>query len=253
VALTHEFNRTDQDGQDAAFLEAVKANDLDKVRQCVLGRRVNINARDADQNTALLWAVKNERHDMAQLLISGNAGLDLQDRDGSTALMEACKRSNVAIARALIDKNASIVAEDRHGNMAFFYAKQSGLTPLIELFAAPMKRILEGISTPMFARALRDHNVGLNTVDPRSGETPMTLVARYPGQEHMARAFIEAGADLNAKNRENKTPLEVARAANNLPVVKLIEDKLGLRRTAAPVEARPGGSLFSATVMPVGG
>jgi len=244
VTISNAFNSTIQDGQDFKFLEAVREGRIDRALY-YLAHGANIDARDGQGNTALLWAAKNDALPMALMLIANHASLDLPDSEGATALIAACKKRNVPLARALIDADASIITEDRHGKKAFDYALRTALPELVELFEKPMKQILSGIPTPDFARALRASKMKLDDIDPRSGNTLLTWAAGQPGQEHLAQAFIEAGANPLATNREGKTPLEVAKAANNTPMLKLLEEA-NMRRPA-PVESRGDRSFFAAS------
>jgi len=61
-------------------------------------------------------------------------------------------------------------------------------------------------------QAIREHiaaGSNLNEKDPSGGGSPLITAAAF-GQTEVARALIEAGADLNAKNNEGSTALHTA-------------------------------------------
>ena len=85
-----------------ALSASVTYNDLESVR-AILKKTKNVNARDADGHSALLWAVYNEHDnvDIIQALLDKNADVNMKANDGSTALSWALKKGNTATVTLL--------------------------------------------------------------------------------------------------------------------------------------------------------
>ncbi|TAL37286.1 MAG: hypothetical protein EPN97_05515 [Alphaproteobacteria bacterium] len=223
MAIGYQFNGKNLDSLNAKFLECVAKHDADRAMHFLNGG-ANINERDANDDTALLYAVRGGDIKMALMLISKHASLDAQDKDGATALIIASKKGDIQLVKALIEANADINIEDSHGKKALDYAMRSADPQLVELFEKPLKQILNRIPSSDLAQALRASHQNLDDIDPASGNTILTWAASQRGQESLALAFIEAGANLQVRNRDGKTAIDIARETNNSPMLKLLEE-----------------------------
>lgn len=224
MAIGYQFNGKNLDSLNAKFLESVAKHDTDRALHFLSGG-ANINERDANEDTALLFAVRGGDTKMALMLISQHASLDAQDnKDGATALIIASKNADIPLVKALLDAGAEIGIDDRTGKKALDYAMRSADPLLVELFEKPLKQALNRIPSSDLAQALRISHRNLDDIDPSTGNTILTWAASQKGQESLALAFIEAGASLNVPNRDGKTPLQVARETSNTPMLKLLEE-----------------------------
>jgi len=222
VLTSNAFNGANQDSLDREFLASVKSGD-EKRAQSFLDRGANVNARDDKDETALLWAAKNGQEPMVKMLLARKASPDAPDADGATALIHASMKGFVTMAASIIDAGADIMLEDRHGKKALDYAIATAEPQLVELFNKPMKTIIARIPTSDLAHVLRASHVDLDRVDTATGQTMLTWAAGAKGQEHLARAFLEAGASPSATNIAGKTAVEVARETGNEPVLSMLE------------------------------
>lgn len=65
----------------------------------------------------------------------------------------------------------------------------------------------------------------VDVVDTGSGWTPLMRVSAVTGSQKVASLLIEAGADVNIKDKDGKTPLMVAVLNNHEQLVQLLLDK----------------------------
>lgn len=73
--------------------------------------------------TALQEAIRLNNADMVNYLLANNADIELRDKDGNTALLYAVKsNAQPAIISALLQKGAVINVKDKSGNMPITYA-----------------------------------------------------------------------------------------------------------------------------------
>jgi ankyrin repeat protein len=81
---------------------------------------------------------------------------------------------------------------------------------------------LIGLDEPMVAAVLRA-GADPNFVD-EDGRTALHWAAMiYAGHDRFVRRMLARGGDLRIRDKEGKTPLELAREHMNVPVVKLLE------------------------------
>ncbi|MEZ0260170.1 MAG: ankyrin repeat domain-containing protein [Alphaproteobacteria bacterium] len=244
MQTTNAFNGANQDSLDREFLASVKAGD-EKRAQSFLDRGANVNARDEKDETALLWSAKNGQEAMVNMLLARKASPDAPDADGATALIHASMKGFVTMAASIIDAGADIMLEDRHGKKALDYAIATAEPQLVELFNKPMKTIIARIPTSDLAHVLRASKVDLDRVDTSTGQTMLTWAAGAKGQEHLARAFLEAGASPSATNGAGKTAVEVARETGNEPVLSMLEGAGKYKSPFARASSEGGKPGFS--------
>lgn len=245
VSVKHKFNTANQDSLNEQFLDAVRQDNVDRALQ-YLNNGANINARLPDGDTALVHAARGGLTQVALMLVAKKASLDAQGNDGATALIVASKRGDIALVRAFIDAGADITIEDRDGRKALDHAMRTASPELVELFEKPLKKILDRIPSSDFAQALRNSNLNLDHMDPATGNTMLTWAAGQKDQESLAAAFIEAGANVQARNREGKTALDIARETGNASMLRILE-AAQKQKTPAATKSGEQKPLFSVT------
>ena len=125
------------DNKNNALHTAAKAGNLVEVQAEV--HNFNINAKGDLDRTALCWAARNGKTDVAILLLSYNPDVNIPDRDGSTAWMWAVLNGLTDVVLALIENpsiNVNLV--DRYGESAITLAVRQGHTDVaLALIATP--------------------------------------------------------------------------------------------------------------------
>ena len=119
-------------------MDAVKNNDVKTVMKAI-EKGADVNAKDKDSMTALIWAAIKNSIEVAKLLIEKgadvNAKIDISDvvDGGLTVLMIAVGSDSLEIAKLLIEKGANVNAKDKKGGTALMGAKKKGHQQMVDL------------------------------------------------------------------------------------------------------------------------
>lgn len=89
----------------SSLIQAVRKNDVKEVKNIL-----DINAKDANGDTALIFAVKKPivNIDILKMLIHSGADLNAQNNDGATALIWATILNHKEVVKILIDAGADL-------------------------------------------------------------------------------------------------------------------------------------------------
>nr|MCR4555221.1 ankyrin repeat domain-containing protein [Alphaproteobacteria bacterium] len=85
-----------------------------------------------DTADMLIWAAQEGHLDVVKYLVEHDADVNIADKDGCTAAIVAMKNSHFGIVRYLIDKNIDVNKTDKSGNDLLFYAREKGISDIIE-------------------------------------------------------------------------------------------------------------------------
>jgi len=106
-AKTENKPNNDKNAYDFKLLEAVKANDLNKVKE-VLAGEFNINGTSENGSTILMWASKSGNAAIVKALLEAGADHSLAMASGSTALAIAAKGNHVEAVKILLAAGAKV-------------------------------------------------------------------------------------------------------------------------------------------------
>jgi uncharacterized protein len=227
------------DNLNARFLEAAAADDLPAMRRFLAGGAL-INARDAQNDTAVIRAAREGRRIAVEALLECGASLDLQDRDGRTALAQAALSGHIGVVALLIRAGADITLDDKNGDKPLDIALRSGNAALVVLFEQPLKDLLARIPSADTGAQLPRLRTPACPPDPQ-GDTMLTWAARE-GQENVVRALLQSGADVLLRNRAGQTPRAAAESAGHHLVAAMLEEaelRHAARRAAPAGEGKP--------------
>ncbi|HEU4387618.1 MAG TPA: sigma-70 family RNA polymerase sigma factor [Blastocatellia bacterium] len=203
------------------MLTAARTGDVGRVRELLRQNRRLLTARDWLGNTALIMAVNSGQNAVAELLFGAGvrpdiheaaaigqtervtellredaARLDAYSEEGFTPLALAAHYGHQETTKYLLERNANPSIVSRH---------PLGVTPL---HAALFGRQIET------ARLLIEHDSDVNARRggkgwPRAGWTALHYTAGY-GFVELIGPLLARGADLEARDDEGRTPLDVA-------------------------------------------
>lgn len=133
---------------------AASAGDTGRLK-ALLAAGHNINQRDGEGYTPVMWAALNGQVNAVSTLVTLGANLNVQDREGYTALMWATQNKHTTIVRQLLNAGASVNLRDHHGYTALHWAAQDGQLHIAQMLlqrgADPNARDMEGYTPLMWA------------------------------------------------------------------------------------------------------
>ncbi|KAK4247917.1 ankyrin repeat-containing domain protein [Corynascus novoguineensis] len=209
------------EGHNHTALHSAAANGLIPVIKLLALNDVNLDANQRDEcgNTALhyvseIWSPRDSadiRDTITKLLALG-ADLEAHNDNGHTPLLNACFRGNYAVAHRLVSIGAN---PDPHRQIPNFrdyrplYYCMLQRSEFFDMDEAPVKHDeFEGNRVTLI-KALVDAGADVNAkFDKRGhrGVTPLMLACELAEPRAVA-ALVQCGAEINAQDRNGRTPL----------------------------------------------
>jgi len=191
----------------AEIHEAVKNNDLVKVKTLIKGNPDLVFSKDDDGFTPLHLAAANGYMEMAEFLLANKADVHSKDNSGSTPLHQAAtaEAQNADLLEILIARKSDVNAEDKNG-----------LTPLHYATLADRAKSV---------KVLLVHGAHTDVKDKVEGNTPL-IIAAGQGHKDVAEALFGNGADVNAADKMG-TPLAWAIHTGHNDVADLLRQHGG--------------------------
>lgn len=186
-----------------------------EIANLLLEKGASPNAKDGRDETALHYAARHGRVEMARLLLLKGADKDALGTDRRTPLQWAAHAGHAAVAEVLVLAGADI-------NLR---SKRSGFSPLDLAARSAHLDVL---------KLLIDRGVDVNAPSPRHRKMALHVATRSKCSNKTAAidVLLEAGANIEARDGEGGTPLQVAAGLAHS------EAALCLLRHGADVNAR---------------
>lgn len=182
----------------------------------LIGKGANVNERDADGWTPLLHAAFRNHVPSVDTLVKSGADINAATPGDFTPLAIAIEEGKFFAAKALLDSGAD-------ANMP---AGADGLTPLMLAASKPLAEaraasLIQGPSPVDIARELIAKGADVNA-NAKSGVTPLMVAAAHDNPP-LVSLFLQKGADPKIKTPDGKTALDIAKANRNEAAARQIE------------------------------
>jgi uncharacterized protein len=147
-----------------------------------------LEAKDAGERPALMYAAGSGRLQIVQLLLKHGADINTADTSWSTPLIVATLQQHVEVALCLLKAGADVNAVDCTGRSAWMVAVQ--------------------LNSIALAESLLDHGADINTEN--NERDNILFKAAQLGHVSMMELLVERGLSITALNKYNHTLLMVA-------------------------------------------
>ncbi|KAB5562441.1 hypothetical protein PHYPO_G00017800 [Pangasianodon hypophthalmus] len=184
--------------------QAVNRNDEEELSRVLQSGMVNVNVCDKLGLTPLMVAAQKGFSRMVYKLVEHGADIHMKNGSGKDSLMLACFAGHLDIVKHLRNFGATWQSRDMGG-------------------CTPLHWAADGGHLPVLAYMIQD-GCELDVRDTVSQWTPLMRVAAVSGNSAVASLLIRAGADVNVRDKDGKTPLMVAVLNNHEQLVKLLLD-----------------------------
>ncbi|KAL3268833.1 hypothetical protein HHI36_007925 [Cryptolaemus montrouzieri] len=215
----------------------INDNNLQGLRSFLENKQVQIEDRDENGTTALIYAAQKGRFNFVQELLKYGAEPNVEDNDNWTALLCACKEGYADIVSELLDHNADIEHRDMGGWTPLMWATYKGKTDVVQILLDRGSEVnahgnyhissllwAAGRGYTRICRLLIDKGAKVNVGD-KYGTTALVWASRK-GHLDIVDMLLRAGANVDTAGMYSWTPLLVATQGNHVDVVNsLLEFK----------------------------
>jgi quinoprotein dehydrogenase-associated probable ABC transporter substrate-binding protein len=218
---------------------AVLADDQTRVGYLLEKKHADVNGMDLQGETPLHHAIVQQSPAMLQFLIAHGADANERDRDGWTPIMTAAYTDDPDAIKVLVahgaDPNAVSNQKMTALGVASQYAKDKAALALLGAGADPGHGVGEAGYTPLMlasandaqdvARALIQKGADVNARN--SGGVTALMMAAANGRVDMINLLVKAGANLKAQTDRGDTALSIAQGKGDQKVIALLGSKPG--------------------------
>ncbi len=220
----------------APLADAVQQRDK-QTSAALLKKRVDVNAKQGDGQTALHWAAYQDDAELTAQLLRAGADAKAVNDYGVSPLILAATNGNAAILQLLLKAGADPNQTVREGETPLMLAARSGKPQAVDVLLeagaqVDAKEHWNGQTALMWAAAAGQAAVvetlvkkGADIRAASNGGTSALHFAVRKGSLEAVRALLDAGADVNSRRPDGATPLLVAIINGHEDMVDLLLDK----------------------------
>ena len=241
VGCEKKLTKSDESAKVVKSLhQAVADGDVERVK-LLISKGADVNAKDEEEQTPLHHATRAANTEVVQLLVEAGADVNAKDNRGRTPLRLA-GRYEPDTVRLLIEAGADVNVKYNRGMTPLhrvlnyenrYIDGQRDLAKLLVAKGADVNSTDKYGRTPLHLAATLSHKdiaelllakgSVIDEKDDESGFTALHYTARF-GNKSVAELLLAKGADINATNKEGRTPLYIA-VHHDYEVAKLLIGK----------------------------
>ena len=131
IDMGADVNAKDENGRTALIYAS--RNSSSEILEYLIEKGADINAKDIFDKTALMYAASFNNLEVIKYLIEKGADINAKDNENKTALMNAASFNNLEVVEYFIEKGLDINAKDNKNKTALSYALEKGNTDMVKL------------------------------------------------------------------------------------------------------------------------
>jgi len=162
-----------------------------------------VNCKNKFQNTPLLYSIYHSDYKMVKLILSYNPRINDYNKQNITPLYAACTQGKIKFVKKILKE------EDIDINIR----TKTGLN------------VLNIVSNQNILKLLLKKNIDINAKSPLLNETTLIFAARLKNIQKI-NFLIEYGCDLNIKNSEGETYLDLLNEEQKIKIYPILKKRL---------------------------
>jgi ankyrin repeat protein len=239
------INAKNEGGVPALIMAAYKGHE-DIVKLLLAEKKIDINITDPLDYTALMRAADQGRTNIVRQLLAAKANDKLVNFEKKTALQLAQAKGHTEVVKLLEAASRGTSASEQKANTQ----TETSREPALSSPKAPTAHAQENVepvpvsSSPSTlskeeqlmqavehgkiedVKKLLAAHVNVNWQDPQYGYTAL-IEAASKGEKEIVQLLLDAGADINIRNKEGATALDRAKNNDRFSVIPLLTDLTG--------------------------
>ena len=218
--------------RDRVFLEMCKNAPIEEI-SAALEKGADVQTRNKNKMTTLMIAAMyNDQPEVIDALVEQGAELNAQNHKGNTALIFAAMMNNPKVVRALLNHGANIEIANHDRKKALHYARSNPRlkkdAELLGLLGAADEEQIEQIPAAAAEPLPEEGETLTPEQEEESRRAHMMILQRdflkicRSGTEEEIVQAVEAGVNLNVKNKAGATGLMFAAQSNTADAIEIL-------------------------------